>query len=112
MAIDPRLPRFATGTPEPVPSYLVRLVNRLEVVLRDLLTPKVYESGTVTIVAGLTTGTATLRKAASLVVVTGFQGGGDYTSSVGALTVSGTTVSGSRDGILGDLVISFLAFTP
>lgn len=112
MAIDPRLPRATELPHKPLESDWGRLVRRLDELFRELLRPKYYEAGTVTIVAGLTTGTATLRQGATNVVITGFQGGGDYTSSVGALTVSGTTVSGSRDGILGDLVISFLAFTP
>lgn len=112
MAIDPRLPIAKEANHLPMESDWRRLIRRLDEILRELMRPKYYEAGTVTIVAGLTTGTATLRKAASLVVVTGFQGGGDYTSVVGTLTVSGTTVSGSRDGILGNLVISFLAFTP
>lgn len=112
MAIDPRLPLPNEERNKPLEGDWMRMRRRLDELLRKLMTPKYYEAGTVTIVAGLTTGTATLRQGASNVVITGFQGGGDYTSVVGTLTVSGTTVSGSRDGILGDLVISFLAFTP
>ena len=106
MAIDPRLPIAKEANHLPMESDWRRLIRRLDEILRELMRPKYYEAGTVTIVAGLTTGTATLRKAASLVVVTGFQGGG-YTSIVGVLSVDGTTVNASRNGTFGDLVISF-----
>ena len=60
MAIDPRLPRFATGAPEPVPSYLVRLVNRLEELLRDMFRRMAsLESATGT-GGAVTTGTTTI----------------------------------------------------
>lgn len=115
MAIDPRLPRFATGAPEPVPSYLVRLVNRLEVVLRDLLTPKYYERGTITIANGVDEGTVTPLfpvSSSTVLAISGFSGGTALDSVTAALVVVGTSIHAVRAGTSGDLVVSYVAFNP
>lgn len=94
----------------------MRMRRRLDELLRKLMTPKYYEAGTVFIADTNTTATATLSQAATLVVLTGlentFVGTPNGTDCIATLTISGSTVTATRQTSQGDLSVAFLAFNP
>ena len=67
MAVEPNLPI----PPKEASAYDLALNLRLTEILRDVMRPIDYETGQITILAGSATGTATLKKKARYVAMTG-----------------------------------------
>jgi len=111
MAIDPRLPLPQQPQNTPIHSDFRRLLQRLDTVLRDLLTPDYVTTGNSVVIPNLnTSSTTTLSQAPRYVTMTGLSyAGADVPSSVASLTISGNTVTATRVGSTNKLTVYFNA---
>lgn len=93
----------------------MRMRRRLDELLRKLMTPKVYATGTITILNGLDAGLVTPTipvSTSTIVALTGLSGGTALDSVTAELSISGTQIQALRVGSTGDLVVSYVAFNP
>lgn len=116
MAIDPRLPIPIEERNKPLEGDWMRMRRRLDELLRKLMQPKYYATGTITITNGIdeaaVTPTTLPVSSSTIVALTGFSGGTALDSVTAYLEVVGSTIRATRTGTSGDLVVSYVAFNP
>ena len=116
MAIDPRLPLPIEERNKPLEGDWMRMRRRLDELLRKLMQPMLIQSNSVIIADTATTATTTLAAPATYVALCGLDnqlvGVPLGVDCIARLTISGSTVTATRAGTQGDLVITFIAFNP